>query len=213
MPSSFEDEHLTAILAQLQLADSPGIDAPLKIKIAARRRRVLTYTYGSGLSESTIASLEGVDQSTISRDLTYWRRRIGKALSADEYIGDIEARLTTIYDGALRDVVLVDQKSPSLYRDRARLRMVALAATVALMRLREGTGRIGPIVGDDEHAHRPSAASDIRKLADEVRRLTGAPLEDAHAIDLTAPGERAFLEGETVDGATPTEPDDADGDV
>lgn len=199
------DEHVAAILAQLQQSFDHIPGASKKDQVQARRNRVLVYTYHSGLTTRTIAAIEHVDQSQIARDLIWWKRRVAKATQRpDELIGDLELRFDTIYQGAMQDVQACDSKSPSYFRDRARLRMVALASSVALTRLREGTGRIGMLEpGSADAGRAPSTATDVRRLAEEVRRLTGQPFEDIAAIDLTAPGERAYLDGDvsSADGA------------
>lgn len=203
------DEHVAAILAQLQQSFDQIPGASKKDQIQTRRNRVLVYTYQSGLTTRTIAAIEHVDQSQIARDLIWWKQRVSKATQkADELIGDLELRFDAIYQGALQDVQTCDNKSPSYYRDRARLRMVALAASVALTRLREGTGRIGMLgTGTGDAGRAPSPATDVRRLAEEVRRLTGHPFEDINAIDLTAPGERAYLDGDVSSSGRTGDPD------
>lgn len=207
------DEHLAAILAQLQERFDGVPGGSHKDRLQARRNRELVYYYHNGLSERAIAGIEGIDQSNVHRDLVWWRRRIAKHLQKpDDLIGDLEMRFDAIYQGALQDVALLDQKAPGAWRDRARLRTVALAAAVAMTRLREGTGRIGSLIPPaDTDPHKRSAATDIRRLADEVRKLTGqTALDDPATFDLTAPGERAYLEGETLPGEPDTD-DEADG--
>jgi hypothetical protein len=209
-----QDEAIAGTLAALRAQRDPA-NATASEKIAGRRRRVLEYRYGTGLSEGAIAALEGVDISTVSRDLKWWRLKVAREKhTADELIADLETRFGTIYDGAMRDVVMVDQSTPAAWRDRARARMVALAASIWMYRLRDGTGKISPM--HDPSVGAPSTAGEIRRLADEVRRITGKPIDDASLIDLTAPGEREFLDGETLGETTEGDAhdiDNPDGDV
>jgi hypothetical protein len=215
------DEHLAAILAQLRTTfDRPPEAATKSDLVQLRRARVLVYYYANGLTTRVIATMEGVDQSQISRDLKWWQARINKdRRDPDILVGDLELRYETIYQGALQDVQLIDQKygdahNLAYYRDRARCRMVALHAARSLHLLRAGTGRIRMVEPDDPQKGPVASAAEIRRLADEVRKLTGQ-VEDPKQIDLTAPGERAYLEGdisaETAEAAETFTEADADG--
>lgn len=176
-------------------------------RITLRRLRVLEYTYRDGLTTRTIAEMitesgDPVDHSTIVRDLQWWQRRKAKATAApDELVADLEFRYETIYQRAMQEAVLVDGRSVSAHRDKARLWITALAAGTALERVRGGTGKIRRVersAADDDEP-RTSTAAEIRRITEEVRRLAGTGMiEDAHRIDLTAPGERDYLDAEVV---------------
>jgi hypothetical protein len=181
--------------------DTPKIEARkgTKEEVENRRVRVLEYRIRDGFTLQEIATLEKCHVSQISRDMKWWGQ-YWKRVRRDPrvIVGELETRFDAIYDRITQEMALVDRKSPTSHRDMARLNMVALAASIAKKNLLLDVRAIGP---DAEDPGKPEShgAAEIRRLADEVKRLTGGEtvLLPEHT-ELMSDGERAWIDGETI---------------
>jgi hypothetical protein len=163
-----------------------------------RDDRILQYRLADGLTLAEIAAIEDIERSTVLRSLrrTYQRWR-GNPLDIGSTLRASLHRLQAISDHGMREATFEKDRRTKMLC----LRTAALAEGFT-HRLLMMLGMIGPdalpAAPDPEHA----TASDIRRLAEEVQRAGVRALPPSDA-DLMSDGERAWLEGETVE---PDEP-------
>jgi hypothetical protein len=162
--------------------------------------RLVTYRYRHGLSLQTIAELEKVHVSQISRDLKWLHQQWRKdRKDGGKYVDELIVSYDEIYAAAAAERL----KAGVSVFESTRCLMVMLAARLAKKNTLLDVGRIGP--DKDEPPADRFSPSEIRRLAEQVR----SAVDDASS--LVPRGEREFLEGDIVADATPTPTDHAAG--
>lgn len=164
-----------------------------------RDDRILHYRLADGLTLAEIGAIEGIERSTVLRSLrrTYQRWRSDPIDIATVLRASLH-RIQAISDAGMREAAFA-QKDP---RTRLlALRTTALAESVQ-HRLLLMLGLIHPTALPVGHDPEHDDASEIRRLAEEVRRAGVRVLPPTDA-DLVSAGERQWLEGSIVE---PDEP-------
>jgi hypothetical protein len=159
-----------------------------------RDDRILQYRLADGLTLAEIGAIEHIERSTVLRSLrrtyTRWRANpldIGTTLRSSLH------RLQGISDHGMREAAFEKDRRTKMLCYRT----AALAEAVQ-HRLLMMLGLIAPDTLPVGHDAEYANATDIRRLAEEVKR-TGVRVLPPTDADVLSDGEREWLEGHVVE--------------
>lgn len=181
----------------------------------ALAERCWRLRHENGLSVTDIADVVGRHRTTVSRLLSQVRRRLAKTYQAGGRF-DPSASIAELVDRCERVCALSMQQFTlaTEVRDKLRALRTALLADAQKKTVLQDVGLLPRDFGllRIETQREQVTATEIRRLADELRRLDAVPAENVFNLPLTSRGERAFLDGDVIGSGDGRADDDEDGD-